>query len=64
MFLPQPKIMNTKYTERINTNKALNILNMPRREVKETFWDSDETFQDGKQWQWGTYFNTLNKYLQ
>lgn len=64
MSIPQSQIMQTKFTERINTSKALNILNMPRREVKETFWDSDETFQDGKQWQWSTYFNTLNKYLQ
>ena len=62
--IPQSQTMQTKFTERINTNKALNMLNMPRKEVKETFWDSEETFQDGKQWQWSACFNALNKYLQ
>jgi hypothetical protein len=48
MSIPQSQIMQTKFTERINTSKALNILNTPRKEVKETFWDSNENFQDGK----------------
>ena len=41
---------------------------MPRREVKETFWDATESFQggkaNGKEWKWSPYFNTINKYLQ
>ena len=40
--------IQTKFTEHINAKKALSALQMSKADLKQTFWDPCETFEDSE----------------
>ena len=54
--------IQTKFTEHANAEKALSILDMNKKEIKETFWDNGDF--GGANANWSSYFLNLKRYLK
>jgi hypothetical protein len=51
-------------TELVNVNKCKQIMSLSKRDIKETFWDVNETFQDNQCFNWSQYFLNIKKFLK
>ncbi len=58
-------IIQTKFTEKLNPNKAMTIFNLSNTEVKNLFWDKEEVDKmTGENRQWSSYFLNLRSTLK
>jgi hypothetical protein len=52
-------MVQTKFTEIINVEKAAKLASLSNKEIKETFWANDEINESGDKWKWSTYIQQL-----
>jgi hypothetical protein len=58
-------LIQTKFTERVNAEKALAIQQLSHTELKALFWDPEEVDKStGKKRNWSSYFLNVRKYLK
>ncbi len=58
-------VIRTKFSERINPNKALTLLNMTNTEIKNLFFDKNDIDKaNGENLVWSKYFLSVKSYLK
>ena len=57
-------MVQTKFTEIINVEKAAKLASLSNKEIKETFWANDEINESGDKWKWSTYIQQLRRFLK